>query len=64
MEKYWNVKIELKHENDNGKVSKTNEVYLVLAYTPTDAEAKIAKKAEGWDYTVKSVSQTKILEVL
>lgn len=64
MEKYWQAKVEVRHEGDNGKTQKTNEVYLVKAFTPTDAEAKVVEKLEGEDFSVKSVVVTKILEVL
>lgn len=65
MEHFWVVKVEVRHENDNGKVQKTNESYLVKAYTPTDAEARmIGRMGDMDDYTIKSVVSSKILEVI
>ena len=38
---YWQVTVQLEHENDRGRVQKVKELYLVDAVSATDAEAKI-----------------------
>ena len=64
-EKFWVVKVETRHENDKGKIQKTNESYLVEAYSATDAEAKTTKHlGDLLDFNIKSVVSSKILEVI
>ena len=70
MNQYYNVKIktEIEVEGAKGrpKVKVVNELYLINAVSPTDAEAKMTKHLEGsmTDFEVTSISQTKILEVI
>jgi hypothetical protein len=54
--------------NDKGKQSKVTEQYLVDAVSVTDAEVKVTKMYEdeggSVDFQVKSVKETKILQVI
>jgi len=63
---YFDVKIEFKTEDDNGKVKKVKETYLVEAVSVTDAEAIVTKKFEGGmsDFKVSSVSEKKYMDIL
>lgn len=63
---YYNVKTNREVEQANGKIKKVTEAYLVQAISVTDAEVKITNhlKDEPFDWSVTSVSSTKILEVI
>lgn len=64
---YYSVKIEVVTKTDSGKEKKHSEEYLVDALTCTEAEARVVKHFEGianFDYSVKAVRETKILDVL
>jgi hypothetical protein len=54
--------------NDKGKQTKITEQYLVDAVSVTDAEVKVTKMYEdeggSIDFQVKSVKETKILQVI
>jgi hypothetical protein len=54
--------------NEKGKQTKVTEQYLVDAVSVTDAEVKITKMYEdeggSIDFQVKSVKETKILQVI
>jgi hypothetical protein len=66
--KYFQVNVELREVNEKGKVTKTRQQFLVNAVTCFDAETTMIKKLvdEGstLDYSIPSVKETKILEVL
>jgi len=64
--KYWAVKITSLREQDNGKVKKVREEYLIHAISPTDAEVKMTEEMQGdpFDWSISSVRETKILKVL
>lgn len=66
MNKYWNVTVSYRREQDNGKLKLVTEKYLVAAISPTDAEAKITShlKNDPFEWKVKSVVETKILAVI
>ena len=62
---YWQVTVQLEHENDRGRIQKVRELYLVDAISATEAEAKIYVEFEGEaNFTVVGVNQSKILKVL
>ena len=62
---YWQVKTQNQFENDRGKVQKTTELYLVVAVSATDAEAKVYKHNDGLsNFRVLEVKKTKILDVI
>jgi len=62
---YWQVTVQLEHENDRGRIQKVRELYLVDAISATEAEAKIYVEFEGKsNFTVVGVNQSKILKVL
>lgn len=62
----FEVTIELKTEDDKGRIKKTRETYLVEAVSVTDAEATTVKHFEGiqMEYTVKSVKQSRICDAI
>lgn len=66
MNKYWQVKVKVKHEDDKGKIKTTTEQYLVDGISPTDVEAKVNKdfENEGLDFKVSDIKETKILKVI
>jgi len=62
---YWQVTVQLEHENDRGRIQKVRELYLVDAISATEAEAKIYTEfEEESNFTVVGVNQSKILKVL
>jgi hypothetical protein len=65
---YFQVNVELLDTNEKGKQQKIKEQYLVDAESVTEAEAKTTKmfEEEGntMDFMVKSVRETKILQVI
>lgn len=62
---YWQVDVKLTIENEQGRVQKVTEKYLVNAVTPTDAEAKVYKDFEGEsNFTVEKVVKTKIIKII
>lgn len=65
---YFQVNVSIVDFNDKGKQTKITEQYLVDAVSVTDAEVKITKMYENEggsiDFQVKSVKETKILQVI
>jgi hypothetical protein len=65
---YFQVNVSIVDINDKGKQSKVTEQYLVDAVSVTDAEVKVTKMYEdeggSVDFQVKSVKETKILQVI
>ena len=62
---YWQVTVQLEHENDRGRIQKVRELYLVDAVSATEAEAKIYKEFDGEsNFSVVGVNQSKILKVI
>ena len=62
---YWQVTVQLEHENDRGRTQKVRELYLVDAVSATEAEAKIFTEFEGEsNFTVIGVNQSKIIKVI
>ena len=65
---YFQATVEIIDVNENGKPSKTRELYLVDSMSVTEAEAKVAKLFEdegmSTNFQVKSVKATKILQVI
>ena len=62
---YWQVKTLTEFENEKGRIQKTTELYLTVAISATDAEAKMYKHNEGLsNFRVVEVKKTKILEVI
>ena len=68
MNKFYQVNVEIKSENDKGKIQKIREQYMANAISCLDAETIVTKKFvdEGntLDFKIVSVKETKILEVL
>jgi hypothetical protein len=65
---YWQVTVQFERENDNGRIQKIKENYLVDAMTGTEAEAKTYKKLEEMgevkdDFKVTALKQSNILRV-
>lgn len=62
---YWQVKTQNQFENDKGRIQKTTELFLVVAVSATDAEAKVYKHNDGLsNFRVLEVKKTKILDVI
>ena len=63
---YYLAKVEVRMENDRGRIQKIRELYCVEAESVTLAEAKVIKEFEGYqlDYQVKSVKESKIIKIL
>ena len=68
MNKFYQVNVEIKSENDKGKIQKIREQYMANSVSCLDAETIVTKKFvdEGntLDFKIVSVKETKILEVL
>ena len=65
---YFQVNVSIVDINEKGKQTKITEQYLVDAVSVTDAEVKITKMYENEggsiDFQVKSVKETKIIQVI
>ena len=65
---YFQVNVSIVDINEKGKQTKVTEQYLVDAVSVTDAEVKITKMYENEggsiDFQVKSVKETKIIQVI
>jgi hypothetical protein len=65
---YFLTSVEIVDMSDKGKQTKMREQYLVDAVSVTDAEVKVTKMFEdegmSTDFQVKSVKETKILQVI
>lgn len=67
MSKYWTATVQFETTDNQGRVRKTKETYLVDALSATEAEALVHKemKKDGeMDFQVVSASQSKILRVI
>lgn len=68
MNKYYQVNVEVKFEDEKGKVKKQREQYLADAVSCLDAENSVTKKfvdsGDNLNFKIVSVKETKILEVL
>ena len=64
---YFQVKVTFKTENDKGKISKENVVYLVDSMSCTESETKVVAFLERngeRDFEIKATSESKIAAVL
>ena len=63
---YYLAIVEVRMENERGRIQKIRELYCVEAESVTEAEAKVVKEFEGYqlDYQVKSVKESKIIKIL
>ena len=65
---YFQAVVEIVDITSTGKQTKTKESYLVDAVSITEVEAKVTKLFEdegmSTDFQVKSVKETKILQVI
>jgi hypothetical protein len=63
---YYIAKVKILNEDENGRIKRTIESYLVDAVSVTDAEVKVVKDFEGisMEFEVSSVSETKIIKVI
>ena len=67
MGQYFNVKVQFRIENENGKVKKETVNYLVDAQSVTEAEARTVQYLLSRDeeaFEVKAASEAKIAEVI
>jgi hypothetical protein len=61
----WQVDVKLTLENEQGRIQKVTEKYLVEAVSPTDAEAKVFKDFEGEsNFEVNKIVKTKIIKII
>lgn len=62
---YYTAKVKLEFETDKGQTKKKTETYLVSAESVTDAEAIVHEKFKDYsfDFEVKSISQSNIIDV-
>jgi len=62
---YWQVDVKITLENEQGRIQKITEKYLVEAVSPTDAESKVFKEFEGEsNFEVNKVVKTKIIKII
>jgi len=66
---YYTAKVQLTSEVDTPKgvkEKKVTEMYLVEAMSVTEAEAKVVKDFQGYnfDFEVKAVNASKIIKIL
>lgn len=64
---YFQVKVQFRIEDENGKVKKQNVTYLVDAQSVSEAEARTVEYLTFLDekaFEVKAVTESKILEVI
>jgi hypothetical protein len=63
---YYLATVIIKSTDDNGKVKKITEKYLVHAVNYTDAESKIYKYFEGntFEFSIKSIVDSKIVDII
>ena len=66
MTTYWTGKVVIKTEDDNGKIKKTTEQFLIDAVSATEAEVKIYKEYEGWkgEFEIQGVNKSRIIKIL
>jgi hypothetical protein len=63
--KFWTVSIQVKDEDENGKIKKTKETHLVDAVNATDCEKKLHEYMDGTmaEWELLEVKQSKIIVV-
>ena len=63
---YYLAKVEVRIENDRGRIQKVREVYLVDAMSGTEAEAKTYKALEDTvgNFKITSLVESKIIKVI
>jgi len=67
---YYTARVQIKVEDDNGKLKKRTEQYLVHALSITEAEAVVANSfastgsSPTLQYEIKSISESRIVEIL
>lgn len=64
MEQYYKCSVKVEIIDENGKAKKRSDDYIVKAITPTDVEAKIQKELEGLDFEIRSITTTKIVDII
>jgi len=64
MEQYYRTTVKTQFEDKRGNIKFKKENYMVLAISPTDVEAKMAKHLGAGDYEIVSISVSGIVEVL
>lgn len=63
--KFWTVSIQVKDEDENGKIKKTKETHLVDAVNATDCEKKLHEYMDETmaEWELLEVKQSKIIVV-
>jgi len=64
--KYFQVTVKIKREDDKGKIKTTTERYLVDALTVTEAEGRVVKFMEQFqeEYKISSATESRIMELI
>lgn len=64
--KYFQVVVKIKREDDKGKLKTQTERHLVEALTVTEAEARVVKFMEQFqeDYLISSVTESRIAQLI
>ena len=66
MNKYFQVVVKIKREDDKGKIKTFTERYLVNALTVTEADARVVKFMEQFqeEYMISSVTESRIIQLI
>ena len=64
--KYFQVVVKIKREDDKGKLKTFTERHLVEALTVTEAEARVVKFMEQFneEYLISSVTESRIIQLI
>jgi len=64
MNQWYKVVVKVEFEDAKGRQKFKKESYIVLAMTPTEVEAKMAKQLEATDYEIVGINTTNIVEIV
>ena len=64
MEQYYKCSVKIEFTDENGKVKKRREDYIVNAINPTDVETKIQEELSAEDFEILSISTTRIVGII
>ena len=66
MNKYFQVVVKVKRDDDKGKIKTFTERHLVEALTVTEAEARVVKFMEQYqdEYLISSVTESRIVQLI
>lgn len=64
MEQYYKCSVRIEFTDENGKIKKRREDYIVKSINPTEVEAKINEELSAEDFEILSISTTKIVDII